>query len=217
MHPIAPPWPVPSQNENLYLLDSFADIVPRPRKAPNEPPAGFTVNRSLGPGRYKLLEVFPGLDTLPAFIAVTEKDPGKLDAVLGTLVEVVKDDVWMYIAPRVQPKIHGRDQWHPVLSGDLDIVVVGHGHLTESSPILLYMDILHELCHVTQRHKGIELWDPKYEYVDRPTELEAYQFVIDEAKRLGATKPFLKEYLKVEWVSEEDYQRLLQKMGLSGD
>jgi len=192
--------------------------VPRSRKASNEPPVGFSVNRSLGPGRYELLEVFPGLDKLPAFATLSAKDPDGPKGILKASVEVVKADIWMYVAPRTMPDMpHSRDRWNPVISGDADVVVVGHSHLAESAAILLYMDILHELCHVAQRHKGIELWDPKYEYVDRPTELEAYQFVIDEARGLGATKPFLKEYLKVEWVSEEDYQRLLQKMGLSGD
>lgn len=190
--------------------------MPRARKSANEPPAGFSVNRTLGPGRYKLLEAFPGLDKLPAFLAITTKDPGGVKGILEAFVEVVKDDIWMYVAPRTLPP-GSREHWSPVISGDSDVVVVGHAHLAESAPILLYMDILHELCHVAQRHRGIELWDPKYDYVDRPTELEAYQFVIDEGKKLGATKPFLKEYLKVEWVSDEDYERLLQKMGLSGD
>jgi hypothetical protein len=190
--------------------------VPKARKAANEPPPGFAVDRSLGPGRYQLTKVFPGLDKLPALLGVAKMDPGGLDAILATLVQVVDEDMWMYIAPRKAPD-PPHDRWVPVVSPDDDVIVVGLSHLAESPGILLYLDILHELCHVTQRHKGIELWDPKYDYVDRPTELEAYQYVVEEARRLGATKPFIREYLRVEWVSEEDYQRLLEKMGLSGN
>lgn len=192
-------------------------IVPKvPRKAANEPPKGFAVNRALVPGTYPLLEVFPKLEALEAFAAVQGQDKSGHCVLREVRIAVSKDDVWMYVAPRSIPD-NMRSQWNPVVAPEGDVIVVGHSHLAESPPILLYLDILHELCHIVQRHAGQELWDEKYDYVDRPTELEAYEFVVEEARKLGATKPFMREYLRVEWVSEEDYQRLLEKMGLSGD
>lgn len=187
--------------------------VPRARKASNQPPTGFAVDRTRGVGRHPLLSVFPGLDALPAFLELGRRDPGGTEGLRLTEVEVVPQDVWMYVAPS-SPSELKREGWNPVYSGDKDVVVIGGSHLVESPGILLYLDVLHELCHVAQRHRGLKLWESGKSYVDRPTEIEAYQFAIDEAHRLGATTPFLREYLRVEWVSEEDYQRLLERMGI---
>ncbi len=190
--------------------------MPKGRRAVNQPPKEFAVNRKLEEGRHPLRSVFPGLEDIPAFRAVAQKDPRGTAELAKSEIEVVAADVWMYVAPATEKEIGGRREgWTPVFSGGKDVIVVGRNHLVESPEILLYLDILHELCHITQRHRGLSLWDQEYDYVDRPTELEAYQFVIDEARRLGATTPFLQEYLKVEWVSDEDYLRLLEKMGLS--
>ncbi len=194
--------------------------MPKGRRAGNQPPKGFSVNRKVGPGRLPLLEVFPTLDQMPAFALIAAKDPRGKEFLVRTEIEVVSADIWMYVAPTDPAEIGGlraRGEWKPVFSGSKDVIVVGLSHVTESAEILLYLDILHELCHITQRHRGMPLWGGDYSYVDRPTEVEAYQFVIDEARRLGATTPFLQEYLKVEWVSEEEYQRLLERMGLPGN
>ncbi len=205
--------------ERYLPIGRYRYCVPKGRRAANQPPKGFSVNRGLGKGRHSLLEAFPGIEKLPAFAAIATKDPRGPARLALTEVEVVEADIWMYVAPSDPDEIgsmRSREGWKPVFSGEKDVVVVGHDHIAESPEILLYLDILHELCHVTQRHRGMHLWAEGYSYVDRPTEIEAYQFVIEEARRLGATTPFLQEYLKVEWVSDEDYQRLLEKMGLPG-
>ncbi len=193
---------------------TYPAAVPRARRAANEPPREFAIDRTLGPGRHPLLAVFPGLDRLPAFSAVAKRHPDGEKDLVRVAIELVSDDIWMYVAPTARPP-DAPPEWTPVIAKDADVIVVGLSHLRESPAILLYLDILHELCHIAQRRRGLDLWDRRYGYVDRPTEVEAYEFVIEEARRLGATKPFLREYLRVEWVSEEDYQRLLDKMGLS--
>jgi uncharacterized protein YebE (UPF0316 family) len=61
---------------------------------------------------------------------------------------------------------------------------------------------------------GKELFDPQYEYVDRPTEIEAYGYVVEEAKRLGLCGDRLLCYLKTEWMSEHDLEKLTKNIGL---
>jgi hypothetical protein len=74
----------------------------------------------------------------------------------------------------------------------------------------IYLDIVHELCHVKQFMDGKELFDPQYDYVDRPTEVEAYRYTVQEARRLGLSDRRILGYLKTEWMSDEDLVKLAQ-------
>jgi hypothetical protein len=62
--------------------------------------------------------------------------------------------------------------------------------------------------------EGKELFDKRYSYVDRPTEIEAYSHAVKEAKRIGMTEKEIVEYLRVEWVTEEEFERLVRRMGI---
>jgi len=93
------------------------------------------------------------------------------------------------------------------------------GHLLVNSRYLrngdktdIYLDVVHELCHVKQWIDGRELFDSRYEYVDRPTEIEAYRYTVQEAKRLGLNNERILLYLKTDWMSEEDLNRLVRNM-----
>jgi hypothetical protein len=183
-----------------------------PARRSVEPPAPFSIARDLAPGRYPLDRVFPGLVEVEAFRGLG-KENGERKALERTQIEVISDDIWMYVAPHVIPKTR-RPGWEPVVSPQ-DCVVVGHGHLAESPALIVYLDILHELCHVLQRKAGRELWDRKFAYVDRPTELEAYEVAVREARRLGADDAFLRDYLRVEWVTDRDFRRLLKHLGVT--
>ena len=176
-------------------------------------PRGFKVRRDLPVGRHPLLAAFPGLDQLAT--ATRHEPDAALRAKLHdeTCVELVADDVWMYVAPWDLPKGFRR-RWKPVVSKS-DCIVIGESHLRTSSDLILFMDIFHELCHIRQRHDGRELWDQKFSYVERPTEVEAYKFVVDEARRLGATDEVLRDYLRVEWIDDKEFGQLLQTMGVA--
>ena len=78
----------------------------------------------------------------------------------------------------------------------------------------IYLDIIHELCHVKQYMEGRELFDSRYEYVDRPTEIEAYLYTVKEARRLGLTNQRILNYLKTEWMSDEDLKKLAIHLGI---
>jgi hypothetical protein len=95
------------------------------------------------------------------------------------------------------------------------------GHLIASASYLkegdlrsIYLDVIHELVHVMQFREGRQLFNESYEYVDRPTELEAYRHAVKEARRLGMTDSEIFEYLKVTWLDENGVQRLAENLGI---
>ena len=81
----------------------------------------------------------------------------------------------------------------------------------------LYLDIIHELVHVKQFLDGRELRDPHYAYVDRPTEVEAFQYSVAEARRLGLTDSQILEYLRTEYMTDEQIHRLASAVNVSCD
>jgi hypothetical protein len=179
-----------------------------------QPPAGFAIERSVAPGRHPILDVFPGLESLPTS-AHLQPDASKRTQLFGaTQIELTEDDVWMYVAPREIPA-HRRGRWNPVLSPDADCIVVGRAHLRESPAITLFMDIFHELRHVLQRQAGAQLFPEGKSYVERPTEIDAYRFVIGEGRALGVSDEFLRDYLRVEWIDEKEFHELLSAVGVS--
>jgi len=93
-------------------------------------------------------------------------------------------------------------------------ILVNAKYLKEGEEIHIYLDIVYELVHIRQHMEGKELWDKRYTYVDRPTELEAYRAALAEARRLGLKEEKIIEYLKVEWVTDEDFARFLRALGL---
>jgi GNAT superfamily N-acetyltransferase len=93
-------------------------------------------------------------------------------------------------------------------------IVVSASYLKDGDQSYLYLDAIHELVHIRQHMQGKELWDRSYKYVDRPTELEAYRITVAEARRIGFTDEQLVDYLKVEWVSVEDFARFLVTLGV---
>jgi len=179
-----------------------------------EPPEGFRIQRDLSPGRYPLLTVFPEADRLTIAARVEPDEKKRRSLFRDTEVEVVKADLWMYVAPHEFPP-DARGRWKPVVSPDTDCIVVGRGHLATSPAMTLYMDIYHELCHVRQRRDGANLWEPGVSYVRRWTELEAYKVVVEDARERGASQAFLRDYLKVEWISPEEHDELLKTLGVA--
>jgi len=96
---------------------------------------------------------------------------------------------------------------------DGHILISAH-YLKNGNERDLYLDIVHELVHVKQFLEGKELFENRWEYVDRPTEIEAYQRAVNEARRLGMTDKEIYQYLKTEWMSEDDLKRLADAVGV---
>lgn len=153
------------------------------------------VNRRLGVGPKLLTTVFPGLDQDPNFRSLFN-DGLRETVLVETRINLVPEDSYAYI------------------DDDRGWVNLGLGHLKTGEARILYLDILHELTHIRQWHEGKELWDRRYSYVDRPTEVEAYQVAVDVARRLGMTDREISDYLRVEWTSREEHERLCKHLGV---
>jgi len=93
-------------------------------------------------------------------------------------------------------------------------LIVSAYYLREGEPVSKYLDVIHELVHVRQFEEGKPLFDENYEYHNRPTELEAYRVAVAEGRRLGMTDRELFDYLKVDWMSEEEVRKLAKNLGL---
>jgi len=74
--------------------------------------------------------------------------------------------------------------------------------------------VIHVLFHVKQFLDGRDLYDQTFEYVDRPTEIEAYRYTIDEAKRLQMSEDEILKYLRVDAVDDSELGRLIEKIGV---
>ena len=94
-------------------------------------------------------------------------------------------------------------------------LLVNKRYLSTGSRIDIYLDVIHELCHVKQHMEHRELFDPHYDYVDRPTEIEAYRYAVQEAKRIGLNAAKIREYLKTEMMSAEALDRLIKNMNVN--
>jgi hypothetical protein len=87
-------------------------------------------------------------------------------------------------------------------------IVISSRYLREGDKTEIYLDLIHELVHVRQFIDGKELFDENLSYVDRPTEIEAYKHAVEEARRLGLNDEKIYQYLRAEWMSQYDLERL---------
>ncbi len=94
-------------------------------------------------------------------------------------------------------------------------LTISKGYLDNGDKTDIYLDLIHELCHVKQHMEGKELFDPQYDYVERPTEIEAYRYAVQEARRLGLSDERICCYLRTEWMSEYDFKRLAKSVNVS--
>ena len=98
------------------------------------------------------------------------------------------------------------------VSGKDGHLIVNTRYLNEGSRVDVYLDVIHELVHVRQFMEGKELFDTHYGYVERPTEIEAYEYAVREARNLGLSDERICEYLKTEWMSDIDLRRLARAL-----
>lgn len=91
-------------------------------------------------------------------------------------------------------------------------LIVSAYYLREGEQVSKYLDVVHELVHVRQFREGKPLFDEAFEYHNRPTELEAYKLAVDEGRRLGMSDRELFDYLKVDWMSEEEVRKLARNL-----
>jgi len=93
-------------------------------------------------------------------------------------------------------------------------LIVSEYYLRTGNPRDIYLDVVHELVHVKQHRDGQPLFHSRWEYQDRPTEIEAYRVCTDEGRRLGMTDRELIKYLKVPWLDDGEFRRLAKNLGI---
>lgn len=153
------------------------------------------INREATTGSYPFLDVFMGFESLDM---VKEIFDGRTHEILTKL----RVDI------QVRPGYLRVDDE----TGD---IVISREYLKTGEERYLHLDVVHELVHVRQFMEGKELFDRRYGYVDRPTEIEAYQACVAEGRRLGMKDEELVEYLRIEWIGEEELGRLLANVGVA--
>ena len=140
-------------------------------------------------------EFFKGFEKLPIVIEIFGQDTEKI---LGKLKVEFFSSKFGYMG----------------VSDEDGHLVVSAYYLRDGDPVSKYLDVVHELVHVRQFGEGKPLFDEAYEYHERPTELEAYSHAIKEARRLGMSDNEIFEYLKVDWMSEDEVRKLARNLNV---
>ncbi|HXZ98017.1 MAG TPA: hypothetical protein VED24_01475 [Candidatus Acidoferrum sp.] len=159
---------------------------------------GFEINRTVSHGEFPLSQIFIGLEDSEV---VQSLFGGK-----GPAAEALRN---------LHVKLEDSAEYMYVNDADGSIVVRGE-YLRSAGEKLLYLDIIHELVHVKQYREGKDLFDSKFSYVERPTELEAYGVTLDEARKIGMTEAEIEDYLYVEWISKKEHKKLAKTLGVNG-
>ena len=94
-------------------------------------------------------------------------------------------------------------------------LVVNSRYLKNGDRVDIYLDIIHELVHIKQLMNGKKLFDSEYSYIERPTEIEAYRYVVKEARRMGLNDERICEHLKTEWINSNDFQQLVKTLKIN--
>jgi hypothetical protein len=160
-------------------------------------PEQFKINREVKTGVRRLSEIFGGLEYSPAILGLYRNREDAVKFLERVSLRVIDTNDYMYVDPW-----DGR-------------ITIGRRYLLEAEARILYLDIIHELIHVKQWSEGKELYDRRYSYVERPTELKAYTIVADEARRIGMTGREIIEYLEVPWISKNELQLLAKRIGIT--
>jgi GNAT superfamily N-acetyltransferase len=195
--------------EGLYLKEGFKRAYVKrlfgrrlsktPQEAvPSGEAFGVKINRGADAGATKpFAEVFSGFERVEAVRRLFGPDT---KAVISNL-KISLDSPRGYLR----------------VDGETGNIIINPEYLRNGHERHLYLDVLHELCHVKQFREGKELYDRRFAYFERPTEIEAYAVAVEEARRIGMGKEEIVEYLKVEWVTEEEFSKFVAMMRITED
>lgn len=150
----------------------------------------YTIHHNLGLGTYKITKVVDGLENS---VALNKIYRSKVEGVINnTLVDVVNTP-WQIWVDRESKRIR-----------------INKDYLSKTDSGTLYLDFVHEMVHLWQIDEGKNVFDRSVSYVDKPTEIEAYQYTIEDAKRIGFNTMDIIDYLNVRWIDSQEHQRLVK-------
>jgi len=157
------------------------------------------INRKLIAGVYKITDVFPGIRKEPILSEIFGGEKMIDEVSEATDINIIDAPHYMNV------------------NNENGTINVGLGHLRNSDDEVLYLDIIHELCHVRQQREGAVLYRRDIPYVDWPTEIEAYEITVKVARRMGMTDREIENYLYVEWASPQDNAKMAKRLKVKAD
>ncbi len=169
--------------------------LPFPIVAVGDAMFGVEIKRNPTIQLHRFTDYFVGFDKVEAVREIFGENTGK---VLNNLKVEFYSSHWGYMA---------------VTDEDGHLMVSAH-YLKTGDERDLYLDVIHELVHVRQFMEGQELFDDRFEYVNRPTEVEAYKHAVKEAKRIGLTEEEILDYLRTSWIEDEQLAALAEAVGV---
>lgn len=159
------------------------------QRAPALPPYAHVV-RGLRGGTHPFLALLPRAAESPAMKRIGTLEIPVAELLAETVVDIEPGDGYVYV-----------DVGQPA-------IVLREGYYRHGSDLDLYLDLLHELTHMRQLAQGFDLWDERFAYVDRITEIEGYAVAVEEGRRLGMSDAEVVRHLSNPWMTEADVQRL---------
>jgi hypothetical protein len=169
-------------------------IIPESRRKYDISPQ-VKISRNVSAGTHKFKEIFQGFETVSA-VRETFGEAKVMENLEKLTVEVFPKDGFMGVSD---------EDGH---------IFASQFYLNEGDDWSIYLDIVHELMHVKQFERGMDLFDQRYKYVDRPTEIEAYRVAVREARKIGMLESEIFSYLEVPWISREEHERLATACGV---
>lgn len=150
----------------------------------------YSIRHNLRLGTYKLMNVVDGLENSVALNRIYRSG---LEGVMNTTLVDVVSKPWQIWVDRESKRIR-----------------VNKDYLSETDSGTLYLDFVHEMVHLWQIDEGKNIFDQSVSYVDKPTEIEAYRYTIEDAKQIGFNTRDIIDYLNVRWINNEEHQRLVK-------
>jgi Zn-dependent peptidase ImmA (M78 family) len=162
---------------------------------PKSPAFDVHIQRSVPIVLYPLKSFFRGLERVQALRDIFGKDT---ERVLNSMKVEFYSSRWGYMG---------------VNDKDGHILISAH-HMRHSPKRTLYLDIIHELYHIKQHRDGKKLFLDDFDYFDSPIEMEAYEFTVKEARRIGMTDKQIVRYLEVPWADKKQLNKFVRHLGL---
>ncbi len=159
-----------------------------------ELPGYADVNRTLPCGGHPFRALLPRLAESPATRRIESR---------ATPIVHILDIAFIRIRP---------GDGYTWIDDEAPAIVLIEDYYRRGSSLDLYLDLIHELTHLRQLVEGADLWDERFHYVDRPTEIEGYAVAIEEAVRLGMSEAGIMRHLSNPWMTRSDVRRLRENV-----
>jgi hypothetical protein len=157
-------------------------------------PAYAQVVRGLPRGEHPYRSLLPGVADSPAACRIGTATTSLISLVAIARVRITPGEGYVWVDDKVPA------------------IVLVENYYRRGNALDLYLDLLHELTHLRQLAEGHDLWDERFPYPQRPTEIEGYAVAIEEGLRLGMTEARVLRHLSNPWMTRADVLQLRQNV-----